>query len=118
MFSSVSLLTELGHFGQFATTPAAAKRHQQSGNSNTEAYLIALVIRQEIALFEDGGSRGRHFQFIYDYLLTLPPSSVEADRAFSAAGIICSRLRTRLDDATVGNLCFLRIFFAEIIHSD
>jgi len=54
MFSSVSLLNELGHFGQFATTPAA-KRHQQSGSSNTNAYLIALVIREEIALFEHEG---------------------------------------------------------------
>jgi len=79
---------------------------QNSGTSN-----LATVIRQEIALFEGGGSRGRHLQFVYDYLLTVPPSSVEAERAFSAAGIVCSRLRTRLDDATLDNLCFLRTFF-------
>ena len=86
---------------------------QNSGTSN-----LATVIRQEIALFEGGGSRGRHLQFVYDYLLTVPPSSVEAERAFSAAGIVCSRLRTRLDDATLDNLCFLRTFFAAIVLSE
>ena len=34
---------------------------QHSGTSN-----LATVIRQEIALFEGGGSRGRHLQFVYD----------------------------------------------------
>ena len=33
---------------------------------------------------------------IYDYIVSVPPISVEAVRAFSAAGIICSRLRTVL----------------------
>jgi len=40
------------------------------------------VIRQETSLFE-GGGRGRILQLVYDYLLSVPPTSVESERAFS-----------------------------------
>jgi hAT family C-terminal dimerisation region len=69
------------------------------------------VIRQEMTLFENGGNRGRHLKLVYDYLLSIPPTSVEAERAFSASGVICSRLRTRLGDETLDALCFLRSYF-------
>jgi len=70
------------------------------------------VIRQEMTLLQNGGSRGRHLQLAYDYnIMSVPPTSVEAERAFSAAGIICSRLRTRLGDETLDSLCFLRSYF-------
>ena len=69
------------------------------------------VIRQEMTLFENTGTRGRYLQMAYDYLKTVPPTSVEAERAFSAAGVLCSRLRTRLGDTTLDTLCFLRSYF-------
>ena len=56
-------------------------------------------------------SRGRYLQLVYDYLLSIPPTSVEAERASSASGLICSRLRTRLGDETLDALCFLRSYF-------
>ena len=40
------------------------------------------VIRQEMTLFENGGNRGRYLKLVYDYLLSIPPTSVEAERAF------------------------------------
>jgi len=58
-----------------------------------------------------GGGRGRILQWVYDYLLSVPPTSVESERAFSAAGVVCSKLRTRLGDETLDNLCMLRTFF-------
>ena len=99
-----------------AISDSLQSAQQQSGTTLTSDNL-AKVIRQEIALFEGGGSRGRHLQLVYDYLLSVPPSSVEAERAFSAAGIVCSRLRTRLGDDTLDNLCFLRSFFVVIVLS-
>ena len=72
---------------------------------------VMKVICQEMTLFENGGNRGRYLQLVYDYLLSIPPTSVEAERAFSASGLICSRLRTRLGDETLDALCFLRSYF-------
>ena len=40
-------------------------------------------------------------------------TSVEAERAFSSPGVICTKLRNRLDDTTVDTLCFLRSYYQE-----
>jgi len=33
------------------------------------------------------GVKGRCLQLIYNYLMSIPPASVESERAFSAAGV-------------------------------
>ena len=43
------------------------------------------AIRSEMAMFESSGKRGRGLELVYRYLLNIPPSSVDAERAFSAA---------------------------------
>jgi hypothetical protein len=89
----------------------SAHRHSHSASSTTTTPDLVKVIRQETTLYEGGGCRGRYLQLAYDYLLSVPPTSVEAERAFSAAGIVCSRLRTRLGDESIDALCFLRSHF-------
>jgi len=42
---------------------------------------------------------------------SIPPTSVEAERAFSAAGTLCAKIRSRLSDATLDTLCFLRSYY-------
>ena len=49
-------------------------------------------IKKEMDLFEASLSRGaperpEHLELLYQSLLTLPPSSVTSERAFSAAGL-------------------------------
>ena len=44
------------------------------------------AIRTEFTIFQTTGVRGRCLQLAYSYLLSVPPASVEAERAFSAAG--------------------------------
>jgi len=39
----------------------------------------------QMAVFECSGVRGRILQLVYSYLQSIPPTSVEAERAFSAA---------------------------------
>ncbi|CAH0403229.1 unnamed protein product [Chilo suppressalis] len=68
-------------------------------------------LKKEMSLFETEGVRGENLSLIYDFLMTLKPTSVEAERAFSAAGYICSKLRSRLTDKTINTICFLRAFF-------
>ena len=45
---------------------------------------------------------------LFKALMTIPASSVESERAFSAAGLFVSKLRTSLSDNSVDMLCFMR----------
>ena len=69
------------------------------------------ILKKEMTVYESEGVRGENLTLIYDYLMTLKPTSVEAERAFSAAGYICSSLRSRLGDNTINTICFLRSYF-------
>lgn len=68
------------------------------------------TLRKEMALFESVGKRGHHLDLAYQYLMSIPPTSVESERAFSAAGCIGTKIRSRLGDATLDALLFLRFF--------
>lgn len=72
---------------------------------------LKATLRQEMGLYEDGGIRGRNLQLVYDFLLTIPPTSVEAERAFSAAGTFCTKIRSKLSDSALDELTFLRHYF-------
>ena len=41
-----------------------------------------------MSLFENGAVHGHHLELAYQYLLTISSMSIEAERAFSAAGFI------------------------------
>lgn len=69
------------------------------------------VLKKEMTTFESEGVRGEYLTAIHDYLLSIKPTSVEAERAFSAAGYICSSIRSRLADDTINTICFLRSYF-------
>jgi len=56
------------------------------------------AIKAEMALFDSTGKRGSCLETVYSYLLTVPPTSVEAESALSAAGIFTTKLRSRLSD--------------------
>lgn len=66
------------------------------------------VIASEIASAEQSGKLGFYLQKVYDHLITIPPTSVEAERAFSTAGYFCSKIRNRLSDKSLDVLCFIR----------
>ena len=57
------------------------KQPQRAGDINK-------CLKKEMSLFKDKGVRGRYLQQVYDLLLTIRPTSVESERAFSAAGVI------------------------------
>ena len=73
---------------------------------NDKSMLTA--IKSEMNVFEMSGVRGRSLQLVYAYLISIPPTSVEAERAFSSAGLLCCKIRSRLYDDTLETLCFLR----------
>lgn len=69
------------------------------------------ILKKEMAAFENDGIKEKYLTLLHDYLLTIKPTSVEAERAFSAAGYICSSIRSRLGDNTNDAICFLRSYF-------
>ena len=68
-------------------------------------------IRSEMKFWDEGRSRGMLLEDLYKSLLTTPPTSVESERAFSAAGAFSTKIRSRLNDKTLDTLCFLKSFF-------
>jgi len=53
----------------------------------------------EMAMFESSGKRGRGLELVCRYLLSIPPSSVDAERAFSVAyGVLCTKVQSRLSE--------------------
>ena len=91
-----------------ASTSASVPQTPKAVHDGDKNLLASIM-----AVYESTGKRGRCLQQVYEYLLACPPTSVEAERAFSAAGILCTKLRTRLDDNTLDTLCFLRSYYRE-----
>ena len=65
-------------------------------------------IKREMAIFENTFQRPALLEKIHRAVLTVPPTSVEAERAFSAAGLFVTKIRPRLSDKAIDKLCFLR----------
>ena len=93
------------------------KRIEESKQTTSKAKpLQTSFIKKEMDLFEASVARGaperpEHLELLYQSLLTLPPSSVTSERAFSSAGLFSTKIRSRLGDSTIHSLVFLRDFY-------
>jgi hypothetical protein len=99
---------------QQVLTTSVTELYKPPLNSNLTVASKNAMVKKEMSLFEGGGTRGMYMQMAYNSLLTIPPSSVESERAFSAAGILCSRLRTRMSDKVLDDILFMRSYFKSI----
>lgn len=72
---------------------------------------LSEIIQTEMKIFENHGEKGKHLLFIYNSLLSIKPTSVEAERAFSSAGFICNPFKSGMSDETLDHTCFLRAYF-------
>lgn len=80
-------------------------------STNSKSSFMENVIKRELAQFGDTGTRGEYMELCYNALKTIQPTSVESERAFSVSGNLCTKLRSRLGDKTIDELCFLRSYF-------
>lgn len=69
------------------------------------------ALRREIVYFVDEGTKGKYLQQAYNFIKTIRPTSVDCERAFSFAGLLCTKIRSRINDGTLDALCFLRSHF-------
>ena len=67
-------------------------------------------VKHEMAIFESTGERPACLQKIFRAIKTLPPKSVEAERAFSSAGLFITKIQSQLSDRSIDSLCYLRYF--------
>ena len=49
-------------------------------------------IKAGLAVFASSGTRGRSLEQVNGYLFTIPSTSVEAEQAFSAAGVLVTKV--------------------------
>jgi len=68
-------------------------------------------IKNEMTFYEATKECPKVLKSLKSCLNSLPPSSVEAERCFSAAGLFVSKLRSSLSDEMIDSLCFTRSYF-------
>ena len=69
---------------------------------------LSSYLKYELTIAEQTGRRGHYLEKVYKMLLTVPPTSVEAERIFSSCAYLCNRFRTGLSDRTLDTLCSIR----------
>ena len=79
--------------------------NQQSTNSPAESID---TFSQEVQLLAVGREQTTSIAAVKRYLLTIPLTSVEAERVFSVAELLFIKLRTSLSDFSMDQLMFLR----------
>ena len=65
--------------------------------------MLAVIKKNDLAIFKCSGVRGRILQLVYSYVQSIPPTSVEAERAFSAAETLCTKIRSPSHHITTGS---------------
>jgi hypothetical protein len=107
---------ELRDFLAQRGTSEAAGRNL--GDSSSAADVLK-ALKREMAVFEATGKRPSLLEQLKNAVATLPPTSTEAERAFSAVaerafsavGLFVTKLCTSLSDASIDNLFLLRTHF-------
>ena len=66
---------------------------------------------KELDIFEITSERTKNIDLLNDAIRSVPPTSVESERAFSAAGHFVTKLQTQLSDKNINVLCLLRGYY-------
>ena len=65
-------------------------------------------LANEFDFFDATGQQTTNIDLLLDAWKSIPPTSVESERSFSAAGLFVTKLRTRLSDRSVDRFCLLK----------
>jgi hypothetical protein len=91
-----------------------SQKKEKDPKSVTGPSELLKSIKKEMAVYESTEEIPPYLEKIRKALRTLPPSSSEAERCFSAAGLFITKLRTSLKDETLDFLFFLRSYLQKI----
>ena len=67
-------------------------------------------LEAELTAFETNGERSKNLENLYQALLSIKPTSVSSERAFSVSGSFVTKRRAKLKNSTVDDLCFSKDF--------
>ena len=84
---------------------AASTKEASNTTSITNGSLV-----DELIEFDINGYLGPKLKLLLEFLLTIEPTSVNNERAFSTANLIITALRNRLDPIKVDQIHFLNDF--------
>jgi hypothetical protein len=91
------------------STESSAAHHSESGQSKSFA-----VMKKEFNFYEGTGEKSVALTKLEKALLTIKPSSVEAERAFSTTGKFLTKFRASMADDTINTLVFLRSYLSRL----
>jgi hypothetical protein len=74
---------------------------------------IVKIIKREMDYFETVKIREKKLGPVFEYLSTIQPTSVKSERAFSATGLLCTKIHSSLNAGTLEAFCLLRAHFEE-----
>ena len=69
------------------------------------------AIQKEMKVFEATKKRTENLELLYQALRSIPATSIESERAFSAAGLFITKLRSRISNDSINCICHLCSFF-------
>ena len=88
------------------------KELTNSSNLNLTCLNSLTYFSKECEMFENTGEKTLRLRLLHENLKTVPPTSIESERAFSSFGLYVTKLRSRLGDRSIDSLCFLKTFYA------
>ena len=68
-------------------------------------------LKSEFTLFRNSGQRTENLQKLYNAILSIKPTSTDAERVFSVCTNFCTKLRSRLSDKSLNALVFLKYYY-------
>ena len=88
-------------------------RYSLPGALDEPSDVNQILVQQELLLFQSSGGkeRSKYLQALHDSLSSIPPTSVEPERSFSATGLFATKIRSSLGDDSLNALLCLRQYF-------
>lgn len=69
------------------------------------------TLKLELAAYDKTNVLGMNLQKLLSVLNSIQPTSTESERVFSLSSHFCTKIRSRLSDKSLNNLCFLKSYF-------
>lgn len=85
----------------------------KASHPRNEASSLESIVQMEVDRLLATKVRGKLLTIVAGWLHSIPPTSVECERAFSVAGTFASKIRNRISDRALNDMCILKWFFKQ-----